>query len=225
MRPERLCCFNTRKIPTPESRSRLSVDLFQRTAGLDVNTERIRIFKLERFFDMRSNMGKRGFVALAIGITVLMSLQVPSTSSDVSEDAKAKVETALDHLVIKLVNDRPVDPAAYVIRLTEYLNRHPEFYGAAAALLDENQHVNASPYVYRDANGIHTLDLATPDYDIENQAWFAEPLAQNGAIWTEPYFDEGGGEIWMITRSVLASDANGIFAIVTTDLPIDAPHD
>ena len=99
------------------------------------------------------------------------------------------------------------------------------FYGTAAALLDENQHVVASPYVYRDADGVHTLDLATPDYDIENQVWFAEPLAQNSAIWTDPYFDEGGGEIWMITRSVPASDANGIFAIVTTDLPIDAPHD
>ena len=45
----------------------------------------------------------------------------------------------------------------------------------------------------------------------------------NGSIWTPPYFDEGGGEIWMITRSVPASDAGGVFAIVTTDLPVDDP--
>ena len=37
-----------------------------------------------------------------------------------------------------------------------------------------------------------------------------------------PYFDAGGGEIWMITRSVPARDA-WVFAIVTTDLPVDAP--
>ena len=36
-------------------------------------------------------------------------------------------------------------------------------------------------------------------------------------------FDAGGGEIWMITRSVPVRDADGIFAIVTTDLPVDAP--
>ena len=49
------------------------------------------------------------------------------------------------------------------------------------------------------------------------------PLAANASIWTAPYFDAGGGEIWMITRSVPARDDEGIFAIVTTDLPVDAP--
>ncbi len=34
-----------------------------------------------------------------------------------------------------------------------------------------------------------------------------------------PYFDAGGGDIWMITRSVLLRDADGIFAIITMDLP------
>ena len=49
------------------------------------------------------------------------------------------------------------------------------------------------------------------------------PLAANASIWTPPYFDAGGGEIWMTTHSVPARDAGGIFAIVTTDLPVDAP--
>ena len=44
-----------------------------------------------------------------------------------------------------------------------------------------------------------------------------------GAFGRPPYFDAGGGEIWMIPRSVPARDAEGIFAIVTTDLPVDAP--
>ena len=49
------------------------------------------------------------------------------------------------------------------------------------------------------------------------------PLAANAGVWTPPYFDAGGGEIWMITRSVPARNSDGIFAIVTTDLPVDAP--
>ena len=43
------------------------------------------------------------------------------------------------------------------------------------------------------------------------------------SIWTTPYFDTGGGEIWIITRSVPVRDAEGIIAIITTDLPVDAP--
>ena len=80
-----------------------------------------------------------------------------------------------------------------------------------------------SPYVYRSGDGLATLDLATPGYNIEAQVWFAMPLAANAGIWTAPYFDKGGGEIWMITRSVPARDDKGIFAIVTTDVPVDAP--
>ena len=49
-----------------------------------------------------------------------------------------------------------------------------------------------------------------------------DAIGPNGSIWTPPYFDEGGGEIWMITRSVPARDAGGVFA-VTTDLPVDDP--
>ena len=49
------------------------------------------------------------------------------------------------------------------------------------------------------------------------------PLAAGAGVWTDPYFDAGGGEIWMITRSVPVRDAGGVFAIVTTDLPVDEP--
>ena len=67
------------------------------------------------------------------------------------------------------------------------------------------------------------LDLAVPSHDIQSQAWVTEPLAEDSGVWTDPYFDAGGGEIWVVTRSVPVRDANGIFALVTTDLPVDAP--
>ena len=80
------------------------------------------------------------------------------------------------------------------------------------------------PYVYRrTADDYVALDLAVPSYNIDSQAWVTAPLAANAGVWTNPYFDAGGGEIWMVTRSVPVRDAEGIFAIVTTDLPVDAP--
>ena len=88
--------------------------------------------------------------------------------------------------------------------LRAYVKAHSTFYGSAVALLNDSGTVMTSPYVYRSGDGLATLDLATPGYNIEAQVWFAMPLAANAGIWTAPYFDKGGGEIWMITRSVPA---------------------
>lgn len=137
--------------------------------------------------------------------------------------AKDRVVVALNELVVELSAERPTDASSYTVYLRRYLEANPTFYGAAAALLDENEDVIASPYVYRTADGFQIVDLAAPDYDIENQEWFAEPLAKDKGIWTDPYFDAGGGEIWMITYAVPARDADRIYAILTTDLPSNNP--
>ena len=120
-------------------------------------------------------------------------------------------------------SDRPLDADAYTERLRAYLDPHPAFYGGAAALLAESGRVIASPYVHRTDNGYVVLDLAVPFYGIESQAWVTEPLAANAGVWTEPCFDAEGGDIWMVTRSVLVCDGGSIFALVTTDLPVEAP--
>ena len=131
--------------------------------------------------------------------------------------------TALDAFAVELVSDRPRDVAAYTERLQSYLEEHSAFFGSAAALLASSGDVIASPYVYRTDDGFAIADLATPSYNIEEQEWLFAPLELDGGVWTEPYFDAGGGEIWMVTRSVPVRDADGIFAIVTTDLPVEAP--
>ena len=134
-----------------------------------------------------------------------------------------EVVAALDTLAAELAAERPADAAAYTERLRAYLEAHPAFYGSAAALLDRTGKITTSPYVYRTAAGYATLDLAVPSYNIEAQAWVTAPLTAKAGVWTAPYFDAGGGEIWMITRSVPVRDPEGIFALVTTDLPVDAP--
>ena len=96
--------------------------------------------------------------------------------------------------------ERPADAVAYTQRLRAYLDAHPAFYGSAVALLDQAGIATVSPYVYRTADRYDTTDLATPSYDIEAQDWFTMPLAVSAGIWTAPYLDAGGGEIWMINR-------------------------
>ena len=148
---------------------------------------------------------------------------LPQGAMSSEEAHRAEVEAALDAFVAGVTADRPADAAAWAERLQTYLEGNPEFYGSAAALLDEEGRVTASPYVHRTDDGYRTLDLAQPDYDIEQQDWITLPLAADAAVWTPPYFDEGGGEIWMITHSVPASDGDRVFAVVTTDLPVEGP--
>ncbi len=171
--------------------------------------------------------GRLHRAAIALFLTMLaLAITLGCSENDSSEEARrAPVVTALDTLAAELLEDRPADAAAYMERLHTYLEAHPSFFGSAAALLDRSGGVIASPYVYRTADGYASTDLAGPSYNIEAQDWFTAPLAENSSVWTEPYFDAGGGEVWMITRSVPVRDAEGIFATITTDLAVDAPND
>ena len=156
-------------------------------------------------------------------LLALMTTLACNSSAPTQEDLRAEVVSALDALATELADERPADATAYTERLQAYLDANPAFYGSAAALLDDDGRVTASPYVYRTADGYATLDLAVPSYSIDSQVWLTGPLAANAGVWTDPYFDAGGGEIWMVTRSVPVRDAQGIFAIITTDLPVQGP--
>ena len=162
----------------------------------------------------------------AIASLLLLALATTlacTTSAPTQEDLEAEVVSALDTLAAELAASRPTDATAYAERLRAYLDAHPAFYGSAVALLDQDGKVTARPYVYRTSDGYATLDLAVPSYNIESQAWVRVPLAANEGVWTAPYFDAGGGEIWMVTRSVPVRDAEGVFALVGTDLPVEDP--
>ena len=79
-----------------------------------------------------------------------------------------------------------------------------------------------SPYVYRDDNGFHEMDVATDSYDYSNGEWewFSAPRTLGHSIWTEPFFDEGAGDILMVTHSAPFS-VNGEFrGVATIDIPL-----
>ena len=79
-----------------------------------------------------------------------------------------------------------------------------------------------SPYAYRDSMGIHTKQLNTAAYDYINQEWYKKPIEQAKGTWSEPYLDEGGGEVMMITYSQPLINSNGdIYAIHTADIALD----
>jgi sigma-B regulation protein RsbU (phosphoserine phosphatase) len=58
-----------------------------------------------------------------------------------------------------------------------------------------------APYYFKKGDELIYENLATDDYDYKNQSWYSEPKKINAPIWSDPYFDEGGGNVQMITYS------------------------
>lgn len=77
-------------------------------------------------------------------------------------------------------------------------------------------------YVYLDsANNTVHLRLGGDKYDYLNKKWFKNAVKQKRAQWSEPYVDEGGGQVAMITYSLPLRDSNGdVYAVITADVAI-----
>ncbi len=90
--------------------------------------------------------------------------------------------------------------------LRTVVERNPEIYGAAVAFEPHRFAKEVpyfAPYFYKEKNGnVKFLDLGNKSYNYIHQDWYQIPKELKRPEWTEPYFDEGGGEILMATYSV-----------------------
>lgn len=161
---------------------------------------------------------------MRIFLLLLTTLYFTACSSDspVNPDTirMMEVEDAVTTWVDSLQRSFPTD-SAMSDRVAAYLERHPSyFYGSTIAVINPDSSVRLSPYWFRSGTALSFADLAVPSYDIRTKGWFTEPIAKRAAVWTEPYFDAGGGEIWMRTYSVPVIINGTIVAIATTDLAV-----
>jgi sigma-B regulation protein RsbU (phosphoserine phosphatase) len=155
---------------------------------------------------------------------VLLSavLALALTGCSGSDNERQGVERSLEVFARDLAAT-PIDAAALPTRIREYLSRNPGFFGSTVTLIDASQKASVSPYVYKAGGGYADRNLVEPGYDIDRQAWLAKARDSREPTWTDPYFDAGGGEIWMITRSVPLIKDGVVYAVVTTDLPSGDP--
>jgi len=100
---------------------------------------------------------------------------------------------------------------------------NPEIYGSCIAFRPHGfleSTAGYAPYVYRGPNGLQFEQLAKPDYNYFQWAWYREPRDAGMPLWTDPYFDEGGGQTLMITYSVPFRRDQQFWGIVTIDIAI-----
>jgi len=57
------------------------------------------------------------------------------------------------------------------------------------------------PYFYKRDGSVQYLQLGTEKYNYFEREWYREPKKLKKPVWSEPYYDEGGGNVMMTTYS------------------------
>ncbi len=113
---------------------------------------------------------------------------------------------SLKATAIRVVEDNPVIIGSTVAMVPGYLRRYPLY----------------APYAVREADTLRVTSLATADYDYPSQPWFTKPIESDEGYWSEPYWDEGGGNVLMTTFSLPIRDKKGrLAAVLTADVSLD----
>ena len=120
-------------------------------------------------------------------------------------------------------------PALYPQRILGILGAWPDVYGSTIAVGVGSRGTDTqpvAPYLFRGAAGIDSADLARDSYAYSKLPWYRAAVDGRKPVWSEPYFDAGGGDIWMVTYSVpfFRRQEGGervLAGVVTADLSLD----
>lgn len=104
--------------------------------------------------------------------------------------------------------------------INAFLISNTAVYGMTVAL-EPHTLINSldefSPYYFRKGNSITFSDLADDNYDYKNRRWYTEVKRLQSPVWSEPYYDTGGGNALMVTySSPIYSNNHLTFAGVAT---------
>ncbi|OLN25924.1 Serine phosphatase RsbU, regulator of sigma subunit [Desulfovibrio sp. DV] len=119
-------------------------------------------------------------------------------------------------------------PPAEVLEqsLNDFLGTNPDVFGTAAAF-EPGAFAGLprfAPYYCRRGDAVVRVPLGYEDYyELEN--WYLIPKQLGRPVWSEPYFDEAGGDIVMTTYSVpimrAENDKTTFLGVVTADVSLD----
>ncbi len=156
-----------------------------------------------------------GYLARSTATSTVKEIETVFSSVATSADSLATIVTKAD------INEEQIKDS---IRAFMKINRN--IFGMTVALEPQVLHEGIgefAPYYYRKDDTLGYSSLATDDYRYLLWDWYKLPKSNNSAVWTEPYYDQGGGNALMTTYSTpLKMAADGRFAgVATADIALD----
>ncbi len=97
-----------------------------------------------------------------------------------------------------------IDETSLLGILTQVVRRKDLIFGSTAAFEPyafKPDHKAYAPYFYKAGTGVALADLGTDSYNYFAKDWYTEPKKHETPVWSEPYYDEGGGNELMTTFS------------------------
>lgn len=112
--------------------------------------------------------------------------------------------------------------------IQEIVLGNDEIFGSCFAFnpkLNPGQEKLDAPYYWKDNGKIKSKNLANENYSYTDWEWYTYPFLNHKATWSEPYYDDGGGDILMTTYSIPIyqdnKDLNTFIGILTVDISLD----
>lgn len=135
-----------------------------------------------------------------------------------------RVESTVNNM--QWIVEEHLEDTTYLYHITtEIVASNEEIVGSTIAFIPEffkGKHY-FSPYSCNDENdSIIVKQLGNDKYNYFEMEWFDVPFKTKEPHWSNPYFDEGGGQVMMTTYSLPLTDKQGnIFAILTADISLE----
>lgn len=107
--------------------------------------------------------------------------------------------------------------------LRQKIQQNPARFGSALALEPDGPLKKTyCKYLYHSHDSIRMKWLMPPQYDYVKKPWYAVVKKTHKPVWSEPYFDKGGGEVYMSTYSYPIFDRqNRFLGVVTADVELN----
>ncbi|BAF71826.1 conserved hypothetical protein [Sulfurovum sp. NBC37-1] len=147
-----------------------------------------------------------------------INTEIMSEIKQYLEDASAFTKEA--SYMLKL---HPHEYTAVLPFLKKHVKNNPNVFGSALAI-DPSSSLNRlyCKYYYENNATVTEKWLLPPAYDYLHQNWYTKVRESKKGEWSKPYFDEGGGEVFMSTFSYPMLDKYDHFSgVITADIKID----
>jgi tRNA A-37 threonylcarbamoyl transferase component Bud32 len=78
-------------------------------------------------------------------------------------------------------------------------------------------------YLHRSEQGLQFVQFSPDVYKplYREWKWYTDPRDQMKSLWGDPYYDKGGGEIWMTTHSIPLKRGGKFAGVLAVDVSID----
>ena len=199
----------------------------------------------------KSNIFTRSFpLRLSLVILVLVSVLFTATIVGNSRSARnyvkmesiERAQSALDNTILRINHVlQSVEITLHNLswQVVESLNQPDKLYTITEHIIQSNDFISGSaiafvpyyyeqegryysPYSYREDGTIRSKQLGSSSYDYHTMDWYRIPCQLSVPYWSEPYYDEGGGNIIMTTYSYPIYNHDGsLVAIFTADLSLE----